>query len=145
MTNASPEQAADEGSRITVIVADDDEAMVDALSAVIESRPFLKLVGVGYDAEEAVSAARRLRPRVALLDVLMPGGGPQAARSIREASPGTSCVAISAYINQEWVSSMRAAGALEYLVKGAASADDIVNAIRHAAGRHGGAAGASDG
>jgi DNA-binding NarL/FixJ family response regulator len=130
----TPDPDAEVESRISVLVVDDDERMVDTLTALIESRPFLQLVGVGFNAADAVSIATRTRPRVALLDVRMPGGGAYAARSIREASPRTRCVALSAYCDQESVMAMREAGVFEYLVKGAASVADIVRAIRRAAG-----------
>jgi DNA-binding NarL/FixJ family response regulator len=63
----------------------------------------------------------------------MPGGGAYAARSIREASPHTCCVAFSACCDQESVKAMREAGVSKYLVKGAASVADIIRAIEHAA------------
>ena len=121
-------------SQISVLVADDDPRMVDTLTALIESRSFLQLVGVGFNAADAVSLATRTRPRVGLLDVRMPGGGAYAARSIREASPRTRCVALSAYCDRESVMAMREAGVFEYLVKGAASVADVVRAIWRAAG-----------
>jgi DNA-binding NarL/FixJ family response regulator len=129
----SPDPETGVGSRISVLVADDDPRMVDTLTALIESRPFLQLVGVAFEAAQAVSIAARTRPRVALLDVRMPGGGAYAAHSIREASPHTCCVALSAYGDQESVRAMREAGAVDYLVKGAASVADIVRAIQRAA------------
>jgi DNA-binding NarL/FixJ family response regulator len=121
------------GSQISVLVADDDPRIVDCLTAVVESRPFLQLVGVAENADEAVSIATRTRPRVALLDVRMPGGGASAARSIREASPLTCCVALSAYSDLESLTAMREAGVVDYLVKGKACVADIVGAIQRAA------------
>jgi DNA-binding NarL/FixJ family response regulator len=129
-TSTDPETGL--GSRISVLVADDDPRMLDTLTALIASRPFLQLVGVAVNAADAVSIATRTRPRVALIDVRMPGGGPCAARSIREASPGTRCVAVSAYGDQDSVRAMREAGVVDYLVKGAVSVADLVLAIRQA-------------
>jgi DNA-binding NarL/FixJ family response regulator len=128
-----PDSDGEGGSPISVLVADDDQRMVDTLTALIESRPFLRLVGVGFNAAEAVSIATRTRPRVALLDVRMPGGGPSAARTIREVSPRTCCVALSCYRDLESLTAMREAGVVDYLVKGAASVADIVGAIKRAA------------
>lgn len=131
VTTSPPD--AEVASQISVLVADDDPRMVDTLTALIESRPFLQLVGIGFNAADAVCIATRTRPRVGLLDVRMPGGGAYAARSIREASPRTRCVALSAYCDQESVMAMREAGVFEYLIKGAASVADIVRAIQRAA------------
>lgn len=119
--------------RIDVLIADDDPRMVETLTVLIESRPFLRLVGVAVTAADAVSLATRTRPRVALLDVRMPGGGASAARSIREASPLTSCIALSAYRDVESLRAMHEAGVADYLVKGVASVADLVGAIQRAA------------
>jgi DNA-binding NarL/FixJ family response regulator len=130
---ASSDPATGAGPRISVLVADDDPRIVDCLTALIESRPSLQLVGVAVNATEAVSIATRIRPRVALLDVRMRGGGPSAASSIREASPRTRCVALSAYGDQDSVRAMREAGVVDYLVKGSACVAEIVRAIERAA------------
>jgi DNA-binding NarL/FixJ family response regulator len=72
---------------------------------------------------------------VVVLDVRMPGGGVQAALEITRRSPGTRIIALSAYEDRDTVNSMAAAGAREHLVKGRVTGDDVVLAIRQAAGR----------
>jgi DNA-binding NarL/FixJ family response regulator len=116
-----------------VLIADDDPMMIEALADLVASRPFLLLVGVAADGEQAIAIACRERPDVALLDVRMPGGGPETARGIRACSPGTAIVALSAYRDRESMEGMRDAGTREYLVKGSATIDAIVSAIRGAA------------
>jgi EAL domain-containing protein (putative c-di-GMP-specific phosphodiesterase class I) len=62
--------------------------------------------------------ASRFQPDVALLDVRMPfGGGPKAAREIRERSPGTRVLALSMLDDRSAVLEMIRAGAVGYLVK----------------------------
>jgi signal transduction histidine kinase len=87
-------------------------------------------VGAAEDADQAIEIARAHHPDVALLDVKMPGGGgPRASRQIRELSPHTRVVALSAYEDRTTVLEMLRAGAAGYLVKGT-SAGEIVEAIR---------------
>ena len=122
-------------SVITVVVADDDRIFSAALQEVIVTAPQLRLVGLAGDATEAVALAKLHRPDVAVLDVRMPGGGVEAARQMRRWSPATSIIALSAYEDRDNVASMVGAGAQAYLVKGRVTSDDVVRAIRQAAGR----------
>src|SRR4030081_460074 len=124
-----------EDSVITVVVADDDRPFSAALQEVIVTAPQLRLVGLAGDAMEAVALAERHRPDVVVLDVRMPGGGVEAAREMRRCSPATSIIALSAYEDRDHVANMASAGAREYLVKGRVTSDDVVLAIREAAGR----------
>lgn len=106
--------------------------MRDALGELIARDRSLELVGTAGDASEAVDLAARVRPDVALVDVKMPGGGgPRAARGIRERSPGTRIVALSAYEDHGAVQQMLAAGATGYLVKGV-PIREIVEALHRA-------------
>ena len=105
--------------RIRVMIADDEEAVRDALTSLIAEDPEISVVGTGGDAEQAIAIAGREHPDVALLDVRMPrGGGPRAAREIRRVSPGTELIALSADDGGQEVDAMLRAGAGAYLVKG---------------------------
>jgi signal transduction histidine kinase len=115
---------------IRVLIAEDEPTVREALGELIDGDPALRLVGAAADAEEAIRMAQEQRPDVALLDVKMPqGGGPRAAREIRELSPDTRVVALSAYEDRATVLEMLRAGASGYLVKGT-PAVEIVEAIR---------------
>jgi DNA-binding NarL/FixJ family response regulator len=122
-------------SVITVVLADDDRTFSAALQEVIVTAPQLRLVGLAGDATEALALVERHRPDVVVLDVRMPGGGVQAAREVRRRSPATSIIALSAYDDRDNVASMAGAGAHKYLVKARVTSDDVVRAIRQAAGR----------
>jgi signal transduction histidine kinase len=116
--------------RITVLIAEDEPSVRDALADLITMERSLDLVGAAEDADQAIEIARAHHPDVALLDVKMPGGGgPRASRQIREFSPQTRVVALSAYEDRTTVLEMLRAGAAGYLVKGT-SAGEIVEAIR---------------
>ncbi len=92
----------------------------------------IEIVGEAEDAEEAIQAVAYRRPDVVLLDFDMPaGGGVRAATEIKDAHPGTRIVALSADASPEAQVGMARAGAVGYLLKGAAD-DEIVRTIRSA-------------
>jgi EAL domain-containing protein (putative c-di-GMP-specific phosphodiesterase class I) len=114
---------------ITVLIADDEPTLRDALTELLAHEDRVVLVGAAGDADEAISLAERRRPDVAILDVSMPaGGGPRAAREIIRLSPATRVIALSAFEDKPTVLEMLRAGAVGYLVKGAA-ADQILGSI----------------
>lgn len=119
---------------VTVVIADDDEEFSSALSELIASRSSLKLLGAASDTEGAIELCRHQQPDVAVLDLRMPGGGGvQVARSVARECAGTRVIALSAYLDPRSVREMVDAGAVEYLVKGAHSSAEIVDAILRAA------------
>jgi EAL domain-containing protein (putative c-di-GMP-specific phosphodiesterase class I)/CheY-like chemotaxis protein len=122
--------------RIRVLIADDDDHVRGALADLVRSEPAFALVALAADAQEAIDAAVRERPDVALVDVRMPGGGgPTAARTIRQRVPGTRVMALSASDDRATVLEMLEAGAIGYLLKGS-SIDQIIEAVHHAADGH---------
>jgi len=127
---------ADAGVAVRVLVADDEPALRDALSELLAQEPSLALVGAAADADEAVAMATREQPDVALVDVSMPaGGGARAAREIARSSPHTRVIALSAFEDRSTVMEMLRAGAVGYLVKGAAGEDIVGSIHRVATGR----------
>ena len=127
---------ADADTAVRVLVADDEPALRDALSELLAQEPSLALVGAAADADEAVAMAAREQPDVALVDVSMPaGGGARAAREIARSSPGTRVIALSAFEDRSTVMEMLRAGAVGYLVKGAAGEDIVGSIHRVATGR----------
>lgn len=119
---------------IRVVVADDDPRVREALADVVGEDAALELVGAAEDADGAIAMARAHRPDVAVLDVKMPGGGgPRAAREIRAACPETHVLALSAYGDRGAVLEVLRAGAVGYVMKGAA-VEEILEGI-HRAGR----------
>jgi response regulator NasT len=58
---------------IRVLVADDDPLLAFTLSQILTARGF-EVVGLAGSGVEALALAERLRPDVAVLDLLMPGG-----------------------------------------------------------------------
>jgi DNA-binding NarL/FixJ family response regulator len=116
--------------RIRVLVAEDEEAVREALVDLLSSDAAIEVVGAAKDTDEAIQMAIDSKPDVALVDVKMPGGGgARAAREIRVNSPQTHVVALSAYEDRRTVLEMLRAGVVGYVVKGT-SADEILRTVR---------------
>lgn len=116
--------------RIRVLVAEDEEAVREALVDLLSSDAAIEVVGSAKDTDEAIQMATDSKPDVALVDVKMPGGGgARAAREIRANSPQTHVVALSAYEDRRTVLEMLRAGVVGYVVKGT-SADEILRTVR---------------
>lgn len=121
----------------TILIADDQAEIRDALELLVAADPALELVGLAEDAEKAITLARLHQPDVALVDVKMPaGGGARATREIKTCSPATRVLALSAYGDRNSVFEMLRAGAAGYLVKGASAAEIHAAITRSAQGEH---------
>ena len=123
--------------RIRVLIADDEESVLDVLTALMAAESDLEIAGSAKDAETAIQLATLEQPDVAILDVRMPGGGgPRAAREILRRSPASKVIALSAHEEVDSVLEMLRAGALGYVVKGD-STDAIVKAIHRSLDQQG--------
>ena len=114
-----------------VMVADDDEAMRAALTAVLEDDPRVRLVGVVATGSAAVGLAEREPVDVVVLDVRLPDGGEPTAQALRALTAPPVVVAVSAMTDRGTVVSMLRAGASCYLAKdriGASLPDVVVRA-----------------
>ena len=122
------------GARSALLIADDDPTIrLTPVGAARSARTGSSWSARRRTPTEAIELAAHRRPNVVLLDFDMPGGGGvRAAIEIREASPTTRIVALSADDSQAAQYDMSRAGAIGYVVKGAPD-EEIVRAIRNAA------------
>jgi DNA-binding NarL/FixJ family response regulator len=113
---------------IRVLVADDQALVRGGLVALLTAAPGFEPVGEASNGREAVEAARRLRPDVALLDIRMPEmDGIEAARHILDSSgssnpgaadpPTTRVVVLTTFDLDEYVYAALRAGASSFLLK----------------------------
>ncbi|HEX2025501.1 MAG TPA: EAL domain-containing protein [Actinomycetota bacterium] len=116
---------------VRIGIADDDPEIRSALADLVGMDPDLELAGQAADAVGAVSVAEEHRPDVFLVDVRMPGGGPEATRGIRSVSPKTRVIAFSAYDDRTTVLEMLRSGAVSYVTKGS-GAGEILDAVTRA-------------
>ena len=114
---------------ISLLLADDHVIFRQGLVLLMRSQTDWQVVGEASDGAEAVRLAERLQPRIAVLDVEMPGmNGLEAAHHIRTVSPQTRILALSTYSDPYYRDQMFAAGARGYVLKNEAI-DDLISAI----------------
>src|SRR6266508_3447297 len=105
--------------RIRVLIADDEQSVLDVLTAVMDAESDLEVAASARDAETAIQLATREQPDVAILDVRMPGGGgPRSAREILRRSPSSRVIALSAHEEVDSFLEMLLAVTHGYVAKG---------------------------
>ena len=104
---------------IRVLIAEDDDVVRSALSAIVRLEPKLELVGAAPDGREGAAIAKAEQPDVALVDIRMPFGGAVCVRAIHRVSSSTRVLVLSASDDRATVLEMLEAGAVGYLVNGA--------------------------
>src|ERR671934_3046340 len=101
----------------SVLIVDDHPLTREALGALLAQHGF-SVVGQAEDGEEAIGLARRLQPKLVLLDLSMPGlSGLEALPRLREAAPGCEVVVLTASGTEENLLGAIRGGAAGYLLK----------------------------
>ena len=116
---------------ITVLVVDDNAVVRMGIKALLSQMEGIHVVGEAWDGEQAVELARKLQPKVTLLDVRMPRrDGVSAATEISQVSQ---VVMLTYGDSPDVVRAALRAGACGYLVHGAFEPEDVEVAVRGAA------------
>jgi two-component system, NarL family, response regulator LiaR len=103
---------------IRVLVADDHSMVRQGLQMYFDGDPEVTIVGEARNGEEAVDLARRLRPDVVLMDLLMPAMDGVAATSVlRRELPQAQIVAMTSVVEENGVHRAIEAGAIGYVLK----------------------------
>jgi two-component system nitrate/nitrite response regulator NarL len=100
-----------------VLVADDHAPTREDIRAAVDADARFTVVAVAGDAADAVQAALRERPDVALLDMRMPGSGAAAAWEITARLPATRAVMLTVSRSDEDLFAALRAGVSGYLLK----------------------------
>jgi DNA-binding NarL/FixJ family response regulator len=118
---------------IRVLIVDDHTVVRQGLRAFFDGDRTLELVGEAKDGAEAIRVARRLRPDVVLMDLLMPVmDGVAATEAIRKELPETEVLALTSVLQDSAVVGAIRAGAIGYLLKNA-EPEELRTAIKAAA------------
>jgi CheY-like chemotaxis protein len=101
-----------------ILVAEDDEAFLDALATALEEDGRFVVAGRARNGREAVDLAARVRPDAVVMDIEMPElDGVEATRRLQAELPGVPVIAISGHDYEERVLEIREAGAVDYVRK----------------------------
>ena len=109
--------------RLRVAIFDDHPLFREGVVHTLRSAKVLEVVGEGGSADDAVRIARQELPDIALLDVSMPGGGIEAARSIARVCPIVKMIMLTVSESEQDVAQALEAGAKGYVLKGTSGSE----------------------
>ncbi len=124
-----------DGSRIRVLLADDQPLVRAGLKMLLSTVPDIEVVGEATDGEQAVRLARELTADVVLMDIRMHGmDGLEATRriSVDEDLAGVRVVILTTFDIDDYLFEALQAGASGFLLKDA-EPEELVRAVRVAA------------
>jgi len=119
---------------ITVLLVDEEAGVRRAVRRLLETEADVSIVAEAADGGEAVHAASRWQPRVAIVDLTMPSlPGLAAIRQLRAVSPSTAILGFTMFRSETYVYEAMRAGAHGYLLKSAHEAE-LIGAVRAVSG-----------
>ncbi|QIA65852.1 response regulator [Vibrio astriarenae] len=116
--------------KISVVMVDDHQVVLDGFMARLVQEPEIEVVGTASNGLEAVEIVGQLLPDVVLMDVSMPiMNGIDATRLICEEHPGVKVLMLTMHDNREYIMKVMQAGAVGYMLK-EICANKMVQAIK---------------
>jgi len=115
--------------KITVLLADAHPVTREGIRKILEQTADICVVGEAKDWIEAEKLVSELRPKVLILDLIMPGPRPsEIEKWVRENYPETITLILTAHDRDAYLAQMMDAGAAGYLSKNE-SGERLVSAI----------------
>ena len=102
-----------------LLLADDEQIVLDSLQFIIKQHYEAEcVVQTAHSGREAITLAEQFHPDLAILDINMPGiNGIEAIKTIRELSPGTHFILLTAFDKFDYAKQAITLGVLNYLMK----------------------------
>lgn len=130
MNDTSPRPEDTDQPRITVFLLDDHEVVRRGLRDLLAGEPDIDVIGEAGTVASALARMPALVPKVAVLDVRLPDGdGVSVCREIHSSLPGTACLMLTSYGDDQALFGAIMAGAAGYVLKQTAGSD-LVSAVR---------------
>lgn len=121
-------------SAITILLAEDHQLVRQGFRALLAGEKDFTIVGETGDGLEALRLAEHLKPRVLVLDLMLPGlNGLEVTRQLHKRESQTKIVILSMHANEAYVLAALRNGAAAYVLKDS-SASDLVRAVREVLG-----------
>lgn len=123
-------KSAPDNRTITIVLADDHPIVRQGVKTLLEAEPDFSVIGEAGDGLEAVELAERVKPRVMVVDVLMPNLiGIEVVRQVHHRLPRTRLIVFSMSASDAHVLEALRSGASGYVLKGS-DAGDLIQGIR---------------
>lgn len=105
-------------TRIRILLTDDQALFREGVRTLLSLEKDLEIIGEAANGEQAVEAAKKLRPDLVLMDLRMPVmSGVEATRRICEVSPSSRVLVLTTFHEDEEIFDALRAGACGYLLK----------------------------
>jgi DNA-binding NarL/FixJ family response regulator len=105
---------------VRVVLADDHALVRAGIRALLGGIAGVEVVGEAQDGHEIIQLVDKLRPRLVLMDIAMPGlNGLEATARIVKSHPGTAVIILTMHAGEEYALQALKAGASGYLLKDA--------------------------
>ena len=115
--------------KIRLLICDDHAVVRRGLRSLVGIKPGMELVGEAVDGEEAVAMAKKLKPDVIIMDLIMPRkDGVAAITEIKKKDHDAKILVLTSFSDDKNVFSAIKAGASGYLLKDS-SPEDLLQAI----------------
>lgn len=103
---------------VTVVLADDHPIVRQGLRHLLEDEADVTIIGEASNGLQAVELAGKFKPKVLILDMMMPDlNGLEVLKQVKERSPVTCCIVLSMQGADVYVVEALRAGALGYVLK----------------------------
>lgn len=103
---------------IPVLIVDDHAIVREGLRTLLEEEPTIQVVGEATNGLEGVQQAQALKPRVVLMDLVMPElDGLEATRRIKQTVSDCQVLVLTSFAEDEKVREAIQSGAIGYLLK----------------------------
>ena len=115
--------------KIRLLICDDHAVVRRGLRSLVGVKSEMELVGEAVDGEEAVAMAKKLKPDVIIMDLIMPRkDGVAAITEIKKKNQAAKILVLTSFSDDKNVFSAIKAGASGYLLKDS-SPEDLMQAI----------------
>lgn len=116
---------------IRVLFVDDHAVLLDGLTSMLADEADIEVVACAGSRAEALQQAALHEPDVAVVDLVIPGGGLGTIKDLVASKPGIRAIALTMLDDAEHLSAVAASGGSGYLTKRAA-ARELIAAVRTA-------------
>ena len=130
MIEKKGEARRDHDRAISVLIVDDNSAIREALTMILQGEPDLKVCGEASTADEALQQCAVLKPEIAMIDISLKGAsGIDLINDLTAVESGMKCVVFSLHDEALYIDAARKAGACGYITKGQAP-QEIARGLR---------------